>query len=296
MSDTSGGQQGYQPAWHPDPLGRHQLRYHDGTRWTEHVSDQGTAGVDPPVAAPQPVAQTQPPPPQGAAPMYAAPTGRSIIDGHDPIQASGAVAAWQGGGHLFNEPILVISQKAQIFEVNQEYAIRGANGAPLGWIRQVGQSSAKKAMRALTNFDQYMTHHLDILDANHNLMLRVTRPAKVMKSRVIVQNNQLQEIGQIIQKNMVGKIRFELVVNGQVVGSINAENWRAWNFRIDDSTGTEVARITKTWEGLVKTMFTTADNYVVHIHRPLDEPLRSLVVASASSVDVALKQDSRGFS
>jgi hypothetical protein len=294
MSDSTGGQQGYQPAWHPDPLGRHQLRYHDGTRWTEHVSDQGTAGIDPPVAAPQPATQAQPP--QGAAPMYGAPTGRSIIEGHDPIQASGAVAAWQGGGHLFNEPILVISQKAQIFEVNQEYAIRGANGAPLGWIRQVGQSSAKKAMRVLTNFDQYMTHHLDILDAGHNLMLRVTRPAKVMKSRVIVQNNQLQEIGQIIQKNMVGKIRFELVANGQVVGSINAENWRAWNFRIDDSTGTEVARITKTWEGLVKTMFTTADNYVVHIHRPLDEPLRSLVVASASSVDVALKQDSRGFS
>jgi len=42
-------------------------------------------------------------------------------------------------------------------------------------------------------------------------------------------------------------------------------------------------------------MFTTADNYVVKIHRPLDEPLRTLVIASALSVDTALKQDSRGF-
>ncbi|MBA3281154.1 MAG: scramblase, partial [Acidimicrobiia bacterium] len=72
-------------------------------------------------------------------------------------------------------------------------------------------------------------------------------------------------------------------------------NWRAWNFRIEDHTGTEVARITKTWEGLAKTMFTTADNYVVHIHRPLGQPLVALVVASALSVDTALKQDSRGF-
>jgi hypothetical protein len=56
-----------------------------------------------------------------------------------------------------------------------------------------------------------------------------------------------------------------------------------------------VARITKTWEGIAKTLFTTADNFVVHIHRPLEEPLRSLVVASALGVDTALKQDSRGF-
>jgi hypothetical protein len=41
--------------------------------------------------------------------------------------------------------------------------------------------------------------------------------------------------------------------------------------------------------------FTTADNYVVQIHRPLGEPMRSLVVASALSIDTALKQDARGF-
>ena len=57
----------------------------------------------------------------------------------------------------------------------------------------------------------------------------------------------------------------------------------------------EVARVKKTWEGLARTMFTTADNYVVRIHRPLEEPLRSMVVASALSVDTALKQDQRGL-
>jgi hypothetical protein len=94
---------------------------------------------------------------------------------------------------------------------------------------------------------------------------------------------------------MIGKIHFGLEANGQTIGAIKAENWRAWNFRIDDHTGTEIARITKTWEGVAKAMFTTADNYVVHLHRRLDDPLRSLVVASAVSVDTALKQDSAGF-
>ena len=38
-------------AWHPDPSGRHEQRYHDGTSWTEHVSTQGVASTDPPEAS-----------------------------------------------------------------------------------------------------------------------------------------------------------------------------------------------------------------------------------------------------
>lgn len=33
--------------WHPDPSGRHQQRYYDGTAWTEHVADGGVQGTDP---------------------------------------------------------------------------------------------------------------------------------------------------------------------------------------------------------------------------------------------------------
>jgi hypothetical protein len=32
-------------SWLPDPGGTHELRYWDGTAWTEHVSDQGVTGV-----------------------------------------------------------------------------------------------------------------------------------------------------------------------------------------------------------------------------------------------------------
>jgi hypothetical protein len=41
---------------------------------------------------------------------------------------------------------------------------------------------------------------------------------------------------------------------------------------------------------LAKERFTKADNYVVQIHRPLEEPLRSLVIAAALAIDTALKQ------
>jgi uncharacterized protein YxjI len=264
--------------WYPDPLGRHELRYWDGSQWTEHVSSHGRQAVDPPT--------------QGThIPTTQRPTEKIVGD----VQKVGAATGAQGGGTIFTEPVLVVNQKAKLIEVNNEYAIYDQNGVQIGAVRQVGQSAAKKVIRVLTSYDQFMTHKLQVVDMQGNVQLALTRPAKVLKSRVIVQDGQGNELGAIVQQNAIGKIRFNLEAGGQTYGSINAENWRAWNFNVADSQGTEVARITKTWEGLAKTVFTTADNFVVQIHRPLEEPLRSLVVASSLAVDTALKQDSRGF-
>src|SRR5204863_8290795 len=33
-------------AWHPDPTGRHELRYWDGASWSEHVSNGGQVASD----------------------------------------------------------------------------------------------------------------------------------------------------------------------------------------------------------------------------------------------------------
>ena len=112
-----------------------------------------------------------------------------------------------------------------------------------------------------------------------------------------------QAAGRLAGKNLTCGLQdlllhpwIHLIVPDQKIGEIRAENWRAWNFSIVDVAGQEVARITKTWEGLAKTMFTTADNYVLDVKPECQGPLRWLVFASAVSVDLALKQDSRGLS
>jgi uncharacterized protein YxjI len=201
----------------------------------------------------------------------------------------------QGGGTLLTESVLVVNQKAKLIELVNEYKVFDQHGTQIAAVREVGQSKAKKVLRFVSSFDQFMTHRLEITDVAGAVLLQLTRPAKLVKSRVLVSDAAGNEIGAIVQKNAIGKIRFDLEAQGQTVASLNAENWRAWNFNIQDPHGTELARITKTWEGLAKTMFTTADNYVVQIHRPLEDPLRLMVVAAALCVDTALKQDSRGF-
>jgi len=188
----------------------------------------------------------------------------------------------------------VVNQKAKYIELTNQYAVYDQNGAQIAGVQEVGQSTGRKALRLLTNVDQFLTHRYEIRDAWGTLLLSMVRPGKILKSTIVVNDAAGHELGRIVQENVVGKIRFALVdPAGSRWGAINAENWRAWNFNIQDHTGAEVARMTKTFAGLVKAAFTTADNYVVQIHRPLEEPLRSLVVAAALGVDTALKQDDR---
>nr|WP_308222352.1 phospholipid scramblase-related protein [Frankia sp. AgB32] len=210
-------------------------------------------------------------------------------------EEAGVVAAGPGGGTLFSEPVLVVNQKTKIIELAAEYAVFDQRGNQIGSVVEVGQGALKKAARVLTSWDQFFSHRLEVRDAAGVVQLLLHRPAKLLKSKVIVSLPDGRELGVIVQQNVFGKIRFDLQSGGATIGSIKAENWRAWNFAIFDHTETEVARVTKTWEGFMRTMFTTADNYVVQLHRPLPQPLLSMVVASALTIDTALKQDSRGL-
>jgi uncharacterized protein YxjI len=257
------------PGWYSDPAGSGGSRWWDGQGWTSHVQA--------PSSPPAPTVAVQiPPPPAGGAP------------------AAAQQATAQYAPSLYDQPVLLVNQRTKLVELTNEYAVLDGNGTQIGAVVEVGQNGLKRAVRFLSNLDQFFTHRLEVRDAG-GVVLVLTRPAKVVRSRVVVERPTGEVLGEIVQANVFGRIRFDLVVGGQVVGAIQAENWRAWDFAITDAAGTEVARITKTWEGLARTLFTTADRYVVLVHYRLPEPLASMVIASALTVDTALKQDDRGF-
>ncbi|HEY5888075.1 MAG TPA: DUF2510 domain-containing protein, partial [Acidimicrobiales bacterium] len=77
MSDQGGGGAA---GWQPDPNGRHEYRYWDGSAWTDQVSDGGVVSSDPPGDSPTEV--TGPTPgtetviqPVASPPMAAGPAG-----------------------------------------------------------------------------------------------------------------------------------------------------------------------------------------------------------------------------
>ena len=196
---------------------------------------------------------------------------------------------------LLERDILVISQKAKLIEMTNEYRILDPQGDEVGAIRQEGQSKTKKLFRLVSDLDQFLTHRLSVYEADGTKLLEIERPAKVFKSTLHIRDADGADRGAIVQGNVIGKKTFALRgPGGELIGSIDAENWRSWDFAIHDAGGTEVARITKKWAGLLREGFTTADHYVLEVTGPTSPDLRFLLVASAAALDTALKQDDTG--
>jgi len=103
------------PGWHPDPTGRHQYRWWDGTTWTEGVANGGQVGSDPLAPAPPATAAT------GAAPTPATPAERSphadrILDQH--------TLRFRGGGGAGTSP--------------RYWTVKDANGADIAKVWRRG--------------------------------------------------------------------------------------------------------------------------------------------------------------
>src|SRR5664279_1424046 len=183
--------------WYRDPFGRHELRYWDGGQWTHHVASRGRQGIDPPVAgSPVPI------------------VNQASKNVQREVRSAGVAAGAQvGGGTLFTEPVLVVSQKAKLIEINAEYAVYNQHGQQIGAVREIGQSIIKRAMAVRPE----QTHRLQVVDLNGRVLMALTRPATILRSKVMVRDANGAEIGQIVQKNLgfIGKIRFVLESAGQ---------------------------------------------------------------------------------
>lgn len=247
-----------QPGWYADPSRSAELRWWDGSRWTDQVVRGGVTAT-----VPLPDPRRREPVP-------------------DPPRS------------LLAAPVLVVSQRAKVLELTAEYDVRDGDGRPLGTVVQVGETGPSKALRFLSDAGRFLTSRLEVRDAAGHPVLLLTRPPTVLKSRVVVERPGGGEVGQIVQESLFGRARFALLAEGRQVGALRAVDLRSWDVSLTDDTGTEVARVRKTVEGVARALFTSADDYLVRVHRPLPDPLRSLVLASALTIDTVLKQTRAG--
>ncbi len=75
------GDDGSLAGWHRDPSGRHELRFWDGTRWTEHIINEGIPALDHPTRSGQAPGVSTPTPTPPAPP--------SLVD--EPLTPTAAV-------------------------------------------------------------------------------------------------------------------------------------------------------------------------------------------------------------
>jgi uncharacterized protein YxjI len=238
------------------------------------------------------------------------PAGIAVCATHAPGHPRGVCAlAWgyfpgmtgMEADTIFTAPVLIVRQKTKLIEVSNEYTIHDPQGELIADVRQVGQALAQKALRFLgTPADRLLTFRLKVSDRDGNVLLMLTRPAKLVKSRLVVHDGEGNELGHILQENALGQKSFSLQADGEELGKVVGKDWASWEFVVQDRLGTDIAHLTNTLDGLsmldllsdgMNDTFSSADSYAVEILQPIDQPLRSLVVAAALAIDVALHQE-----
>ena len=196
----------------------------------------------------------------------------------EPIE--GVARESTDGPEIMTADLLVVELNVDLTERSAPCSVFGRDGRDLGTVR-----------RALGDEQQ-----LEVVGGDGLVALRLDKiPSR--KPVVAVRDGNGVDMGRLVQQHLPGLTTFALEsAAGGNVGFVRARTWVGWDIRIEDERNRPVARISKSWEGLDRPAFPTADNYVAHFDRELLDPQRALVRAAALVVDAALKKDTRGFS
>ncbi len=246
--------------WQVDPYGRHELRFFDGHKWTPYVRDGEQNGIDEP---------------------------------GDRVDEEAIAAARSG---LLSEDVLVVQRHVDGGRRRSDRVVHRGDGTRAGVLRYAAPGT-RPPLRSLVTRDQLKHEALELVDEHDQAVLTLLRPVGAPKSTVVVRDAEGRDAGRIAQQSVrSGATTFALLgPNSVFLGDLQAENWVAWDLWIEDTNGHRVATITRDWDGLDPSGFASTDDYIVRLSQPVPEPLRTLAVAAAVSLDVAIRPDPRGI-
>ena len=189
---------------------------------------------------------------------------------------------------LLGHEAIVVEQVRKFFELRNQYGLFATDGRRIGSIQQVEQSPLHFLVRFISDLDVALPTTLAISDEHGDPVLRMHKPW--FRWQVDVQRADGTPVGTVAKQLRLGKARFQLSApDGAELGEVRARNWRAKDFEILDARGGQIANVSKQWRGLLTEAFSDADTYVVELGAS-PEPLRSLALAAALSIDVLMKE------
>jgi hypothetical protein len=248
---------GQAAGWRDDPFGRHEQRFFDGHRWTPYVRDGGADGMDEP--------------------------GGPMAEGGSAHPRSA----------LLTEDVFVVERFTDLGRRWSDRSVLRPDGTTAGMLRRAAPAAESRTsgLKALVVRDHTKNDVVELVDDKQAVVMTLIRPVGLPKSSVEVRDSEGRDAGRIVQQSLRrNETTYSFLgPNGRFLGDLQAENWVSWNLRIVDSHARQVATITRDWTGLDLGKFQRPDDYVVRINDTVHEPLRSLVVACALSLEVVVK-------
>lgn len=186
-----------------------------------------------------------------------------------------------------------VHQRRKFFELRNQYSLTDERGEAIGAVEQASQSAFTFLTRLFSDLDVVLPVTLSVITSDGREVLRLRK--RWFRYAVTVTDGDGAAVGQVTKLIRLGKAVFTVTLpDGTAVGLLRAENWRARDFRFEDTSAAEAARVTKHWRGLLTEVVTDADSYAVTFAPSTDERLRVLAFASALAVDLTMKQKDYG--
>ncbi|MBU0553070.1 scramblase [Myxococcota bacterium] len=128
---------------------------------------------------------------------------------------------------------------------------------------------------------------IDVRSHLNRDLLSLTRGFSFFFSEMDVWDTKGRRLGRVVRRFSLLYRQFDLIdERGHVFAYIKSPLWRLWTFPIFCVENRERGRITKRWSGLLKEMFSDADNFGVDFgEMPWTLSHRAVIFAAAISID-----------
>ena len=189
----------------------------------------------------------------------------------------------------------LVREHTGIFKLNDTYDIFDpATG------EQIAIAQEKKStLAALAGFfmnKRMLPTRIDVhegKDINGPIAFSITRGFSFFRPKENVVSGTGVHLGHFQTKLLTIGGKFGVYdASGKEVAMVKG-NWVGWDFRFVASNGEELGLVSKQWAGLAKELFTSADNYVITVHKP-DPSATILLLAAGLAVDTVYKEDEGG--
>ncbi|MBY0415110.1 MAG: hypothetical protein K2Q18_13145 [Bdellovibrionales bacterium] len=192
--------------------------------------------------------------------------------------------------HFSSHQKIFLRQKKEIaelfgFETRNKYSIESENGDQLAFAGEDGKNIGSVIWRQI--FGHWRPFSLRILNNDRSLIFTAVHPFGFIFQRLDVIGIDGRKIGSAQQRFSFLEKKFDLLdAEGVVIMKISTPIWKPWTFAITKN-GLESALILKKWSGLLKEVFTDADNFTIDFKdKNLSENERRIIVAAALLIDI----------
>ncbi len=192
---------------------------------------------------------------------------------------------------LLNRNVFFVKEHVGVFKAANNFDIHDpATGEIIMLCREDNLGSVTKLLR-FTDYKRMTPFDIKVTTPDGQQLVRITRGTTFIRSRVTVLDGKDQVVGGFNQKLMSIGGKFDVLdENDRILCSLKG-SWTGWDFRFI-AGDTEFAHVTKKWSGIGKELFTSADNYILHISDsvPSDNRVRLLILAAVLCIDMVIKE------